>query len=154
MKSRLSFLTGKKLHVFIADDDPDDLEFFKQTLSEFAGNIKITIAKDGKELLDFLQVVKPDLIFLDINMPCMNGIDCLRAIRKQKELNDLPVIMYSTSIDKSNIDLTYSLGANLYIHKPSNLAQIKERLNQTLSFSLSELVPQRKKESYVLNIAD
>lgn len=152
MKKFSSFITSKKLHVFIADDDPEDIEFFRSALREASAEIKITTARDGMELIDFLDVVIPDMIFLDINMPCMNGIDCLTHIRSRAKLDKVPVIIYSTSADKKHIDATYELGANLYIRKPSRYTEIKDRLNKTLSLSLSDLLPQPSKEKYVLDL--
>ena len=68
------YISDKSLHVFIADDDIDDVSFFKSALADIAKHIKITVAKNGDELMEFLQITTPDLIFLDINMPCKNGL--------------------------------------------------------------------------------
>jgi CheY-like chemotaxis protein len=153
MKKNTSFITDKKLHVFFGDDDQEDIEFFKRAISETSDDIRITIAKDGLQLLEFLQVVVPDIIFLDLNMPRMNGIDCLKEIRNQEIYKDVPVIIYSTTAEKAHIDLTYALGANMYIQKPENFTKIKDRLAKTLALSLDDLVPQPPKSKYVVNLA-
>src|SRR5690606_10195300 len=105
---------GKKLHIFFGDDDREDVEFFTQAIEEVSPGIKITIARDGAELLEFLQLVIPDIIFLDLNMPVMNGVECLQRIRSNKKCNDVPVIIYSTSANPDQIEKTYELGANMY----------------------------------------
>ena len=63
MKTTAAFNTNKRLHIFIADDDEDDIAFFESALREISSNIKITKAKNGEELLEFVQIVIPDMIF-------------------------------------------------------------------------------------------
>jgi CheY-like chemotaxis protein len=152
MKKAASFITNKRLHVFIADDDPEDLEFFEMALKEISERVKITTAKNGRELLDFIQIVIPDIIFLDINMPCMNGIDCLAELRQVRHLEHVPIIMYSTATKAEHIDKSYSLGANLYIKKPVYFAAIKEELSRVLSLSLGELMPQPARDKYFIQL--
>ena len=86
MLQKPSFLSNKRMHIFIADDDPDDILFLKEAFKEISKNIKITSAKNGQELLKFVQLVIPNLIVLDINMPCMDGLDCLEELRRSKRL--------------------------------------------------------------------
>lgn len=148
------FSAIKKLHVFIADDDPEDIDFFKLAMQEITENVKISVAKDGVELLGFLKVVIPDIIFLDINMPCMNGLDCLAAIREQQELDKVPVIIYSTAASKEEIYKSYILGANRYIKKPVYFEAIKKQLAQTLALSLMDISQQVNMESYVLDLSE
>src|SRR6186997_3477458 len=107
MGTKKSLTNNIKLHVFIADDDPEDIDFFKLAMHEIAEDVKLTVAKNGLELLDFLKVVIPDIIFLDINMPAMNGLDCLAQIRKQPSLDMVPVIIYSTAASKADIYKSY-----------------------------------------------
>lgn len=147
-------VTNKKLHVFIADDDPEDIELFKLALHEIAENVKVSVAKDGVELLDFLKVVIPDIIFLDINMPCMNGLDCLAAIRSQRDLQDVPVIIYSTAAGKEDIYKSYILGANRYIKKPVYFESIKKQLAQTLALNLQDLSQKTDMENYVVVLSE
>jgi CheY-like chemotaxis protein len=76
---------------------------------------------DGSQLIDHLLNVQdlgtPDVIFLDINMPVMDGKDCLREIRRQEKFSMIPVIILSTSIRPKDIEETYRDGANRYISK-------------------------------------
>lgn len=154
MSNKPFFRDSIKLHVFIADDDPEDIDFFKLALQEIAEDVKLTIAKNGLEMLDFLKVVIPDIIFLDINMPMMNGMDCLAEIRKQKSLDPVPVIIYSTGASKADIYKSYILGANRYIKKPVYFDAIKKQLAQTLALNLKDLSHISAMENYVVNLAD
>ena len=152
MAKRITLNNKKKLHVFIADDDPEDIDFFMLAMQEIAEDVKVTVAKNGLELLDFLKVVIPDIIFLDINMPAMNGLDCLAEIRTLKILDQVPVIIYSTGASKADIYKSYILGANRYIKKPAYFDAIKKQLAQTLALNLRDLSQQSAMENYVVNL--
>lgn len=66
----------------------------------------------------------PDYIFLDLNMPKMNGKQCLKEIKKQAHLKHIPVIMYTTSLNQRDIAETKEIGASTYIIKPSNISEL------------------------------
>jgi CheY-like chemotaxis protein len=146
------YITNKRLHVFLADDDPEDVEHFQTALKEISSTIKITIAKDGRELLEFVRIVTPDMIFLDMNMPCMNGIDCLSELRRMEHLQHVPIIIYSTGTKAEQIDQSYALGANRYIKKPVHFASIKEELSKIVALNLSDLVPQPPRDKYLIEV--
>jgi CheY-like chemotaxis protein len=154
MKEKKSLNKNNKLHVFIADDDPEDIDFFRLALHEIAEDVKLTVAKNGLELLDFLKVVLPDIIFLDINMPAMNGLDCLAEIRRHKDLDKVPVIIYSTSATQADIYKSYILGANRYIKKPAYFDSIKKQLAQTLALNLRDLSQHSAMENYLVDLAE
>lgn len=144
-------IAHKKIHIFFSDDDPEDVEFFKQALLEISPSVKITVARDGLELLEFLQFVIPDMIFLDLNMPRMNGMDCLRAIRSKGEYRDIPIIIYSTSSEARQIDEAYKSGATRFIQKPMKYEEIKEKIARTIGPEISELLEANTKEDFVIN---
>lgn len=69
-------------HIMIADDDADDVELLKIAVKQCDGKVKVSAAKDGRMLLDLLgRGYEPDLIILDLNIPCMNRYECLHVIR-------------------------------------------------------------------------
>lgn len=117
--------TSAPFKILYADDDADDRELFGEALDKAELNAELTTIKDGDELMKYLSEVDgqhPDIIFLDINMPCKNGKECLKEIRSKKELEQVPVIMFSTSAYKADIEETFANGANLYVSKPSHFA--------------------------------
>jgi CheY-like chemotaxis protein len=117
--------------VLYADDDPEDIEFFCDALREVDPEIHCISAKDGKEALQILQhdlIILPDYIFLDINMPVMDGKTCLTEIMKDKRLKHIPVIMYSTTTDAAEIKKYYTLGAYDFLIKPHQYAKLHEAL--------------------------
>lgn len=117
-------------HIMLADDDRDDIELFEFAVKECSVNIKVSTAEDGQMLIELLEKESvPDVIVLDLNMPGMSGYDCLRAIRKNKKYNDVPVIIFSTSSTEKDIDYCFSNGANYYIVKPSDFNDFRHLIN-------------------------
>ncbi|MEP6676229.1 MAG: response regulator [Ferruginibacter sp.] len=120
----------------IADDDPDDRELFIEALKEIDGSSICITASDGQDALRQLQdtlTIFPDFIFLDLNMPLLNGAECLAEIKKNKELGHIPVIIYSTSAEKRDIDYTSTLGAAYFLQKPNRFEDLRTALADILS---------------------
>jgi CheY-like chemotaxis protein len=106
------------MKILYADDDSDDREFFAKILVEIDPHIQLLEASDGIETLNILATdVIPDYIFLDINMPRLNGDETLAAIRKDPKLNDTKVVMYSTTIRIESIPGYEELQAS-FLKKP------------------------------------
>ena len=120
------------LHVILADDDMDDSFIFNAAVEQSTEPIKLTVAEDGQKLLKFLESdSNPDIIFLDINMPFHNGIECLANIRANKKFDKVPVVMYSTTSNKLNIEACYNGGANLFVVKPNTFEEV-DRMVKTI----------------------
>src|SRR5436305_4303065 len=97
----------KGRYIVFADDDADDLELITGFFKQYNQSINVLEFKNGKEVLKFLDdfvsnTSKPLLIVLDINMPRLNGKETLAAIRKHPEYNNIPVLVYTTSSNKSD----------------------------------------------------
>lgn len=116
----------KKTTVFLIDDDVDDREIFALALAEIDDSISCVTAANGVEALFRLKEssVKPDCIFLDLNMPRMNGKQCLKEIKTHADLIDIPVVIYSTSSEPRDIEETKSLGAAAFITKPPRIQEL------------------------------
>ena len=138
--------------ILLADDDPDDRDLFEEAASSVAPDIKITVAQDGVELMDYLrnQKYRPDLIFLDLNMPRKNGKECLIEISNDKDLKSIPVIIFSTSLNPLDIDDTFNQGAFHFFRKPNSFEELKNILHNALHASI-ENATSRMKEKFVLN---
>lgn len=122
---------------FIVDDDIDDQDLFIEAVNEVDKSIQCISATDCEEALDLLKnrkIGKPDMIFLDLNMPRLNGKQCLAELKKESHLRDIPVIIYSTSSEKRDIEETTRLGAAHFLTKPNKF----EELCKALSFVLSK----------------
>lgn len=109
--------------ILCIDDDPDDLEIFREAVRSINPQIACLLARDADSALKFLfdAVVLPEYIFLDINMPGMNGIQLLRHLRTFKEFTDIPVIMYSTSVNHTDYNESIRYGATGFIQKANTL---------------------------------
>ena len=120
--------------VLLADDDEDDCFLFKEALDELPLNTSLLIVNNGLQLMSFLEKANelPDVLFLDMNMPCMNGLECLKQIRIQDLYKELIVIIYTTSYDKDLAKTLKNLGADFYIRKPSEFSTLKIIINKTL----------------------
>ncbi|RYZ28843.1 MAG: response regulator [Chitinophagaceae bacterium] len=118
---------------FLADDDEDDRMLFEEALAEVDKKIRCITVKNGREALDVLQnemVLLPDYIFLDLNMPMLNGLQCLAELKKIELLQHIPVIIYSTSSDKDSMEESKRLGAIDFFVKPSNFTGLKNYLQK------------------------
>lgn len=117
---------SKYTRIFIADDDEDDLNFFQDAVKETCPTVELTMAEDGQELLEKLEKAPlPDVILLDLNMPYINGKECLKVLRQNPEYNKVPILIYSTSNAKSDIEYCLQNGANYYIVKPNSYHAVK-----------------------------
>jgi len=115
----------------LVDDDADDALLFKETLESLDSGLNFQYAQNGLEALDLLQKKEqplPDAIFLDLNMPRMNGIEFLTEIRKMKEFEGIPVIIYTTSLRSTDIEETIQKGAVCFIAKPTSTKELKKLL--------------------------
>jgi CheY-like chemotaxis protein len=134
----------KNSSIFLADDDEDDCILFKDALREVGYGIELIISYDGEELMNTLdQKVPPEprLIFLDLNMPRKNGIECLREIRNTDKLKSIPVVILSTSSQEDSIHNAYKYGAHHYITKPGTYTLLKRTLQKVLAIDWSEKRP-------------
>jgi CheY-like chemotaxis protein len=121
---------------FIADDDPDDVDFFIEAVNKVDGSIQCYSAGDGEEALQKLKKTLqelPDLIFLDLNMPRINGKQCLIEIKRTEKLSDIPVIIYTTSSLQKDEEETKKLGASYFLTKPSNFKDLCKELDDILA---------------------
>lgn len=111
--------TSKPFVILLVEDEKADACLIKWALKENQMQADLHHVQDGYEALKFLRRIdtrfkempRPDLILLDLNMPRMNGLECLAAIKQDKSLSDIPVVMLSTSYaERDKID-TFNLGA-------------------------------------------
>ncbi|MES1216157.1 MAG: response regulator [Bacteroidota bacterium] len=118
----------KQLTFFLADDDADDVMLFQQLLHDIDPNVNFIAAKDGQEAVSILKKCNPlpDLILLDLNMPKMDGKECLAFIKGHPETALIPVVIYTTSSQSKDIEETLMSGALCYITKPSGVKELQE----------------------------
>lgn len=115
------------------DDDPEDLDIFYKAVKTVNPLAKCLLARDAKEALNLLRdAIIPDYIFLDINMPMMNGKTVLTELRQNKKLEAVPVIMYSTSINPNETEEYSALGADQFLSKHNDFRGLCNALESLL----------------------
>ena len=144
-----TLLTKKSVTILLADDDEGSRTIFLEAMNDIAPHVNVRIAINGRKLMSNLLMSDeplPDIIFLDLNMPLKNGWECLREIRNNERLKDIPVIIYSTSANREHIDQTYEGGANFYLIKPDSFNDLKLIAKNILTFDwVKPIWPEREK---------
>lgn len=139
-----------KYTIFYADDDLDDLEFFREIVENLDANVDLVTQQNGQEVLHALNNPPPNphLLFLDINMPGMTGFDVLKKVRESENHKDLPIVMFSTSSDISTIRKSRELGASFYVPKSGIFEQLKKSIEHALNINWNSFVPNEKNFVY------
>ena len=109
--------------ILYVDDDKDDYDVFSEVVQEINPSAVIHYVHDSEKIDEALKAIQPEIIFLDFNMPKVNGIECLKRIRTYKELDKIPVILYSVYFDK--IEDAFRNGANYFILKQWSVSNAK-----------------------------
>lgn len=143
------------LNIILADDDEDDRMLFLEALDEISIQTKLLLFKHGQELLDYLfqsHIDLPNLIFLDLNMPIKNGMQCLCEIRSNPKLKDLRIAIYSTSSSDKDIRDTFLNGADIYINKPSSFTKLREVVEKVLNLNWQNHASNLNKDTFIFRI--
>ncbi len=126
-----------EIRILLADDDIDDCDLFATALVMLEEKYSFTTVHDGNQLIQYLKTCMvtslPDIIFLDLNMPCKNGYECLVEIKSNDKWKNIPVIIFSTSFDQQTINQAYKVGARHYIGKPSSFEKLKKVIQSAVS---------------------
>ena len=131
--------------IIFAEDDEDDQFYFREAFHEINKEIQVSFVSNGNELMQLLKNFLPDLIFLDLEMPYKNGLECLVELRNNPVLNKVPVVVLSSTMRPANIQTSYEMGANLFLHKSSRYAEYSDCLKQVMSmdWDYPELIRER-----------
>lgn len=123
--------------VLLIDDDVEDCYLFSLLIKEIDPQLQLTTCHQCEDALGQLETAVPDLVFLDIHFPRMNGYDCIKLIRDHKAFKHLPLIMYSSAMRTNQVSCAYGLGANLFLVKPDDPKEMKESLKKILDMDWS-----------------
>jgi CheY-like chemotaxis protein len=141
---------GETQHVLIAEDDEDDLTLFREALKELSLDVVVSHAENGDVLLKILGKALPDVLFLDICMPCKDGKTCLREIRSNPAFDQLPIIIYSSVDDLSTIEHCFREGTNFYMVKPSKYITLVNMLRRIFQVNWKKVRLYPKLDQFVL----
>ncbi|MFN8300533.1 MAG: response regulator [Chitinophagales bacterium] len=138
--------------VLLIEDDELDIISVQRSLKKLDAAYSLHIAYNGKEALNLLQQkepVSPDVILLDLNMPKMNGLEFLRALRKDEHLKHLKVFIMTTSADSVDRAATEQLGVSGYIIKPLNYkdnTKKSDSMEAFVQFHLRKILSESEEE--------
>lgn len=138
--------------VLLADDDADDAEIFQETLEEVDPSARLHRVESGAAILQYLKDnMKPDIIFMDLNMPLMNGWQCLVKLKTTKGLEDIPVIIYTTSSNPRDYEIAQALNAHGLITKPTDHKVLKKVLQIIIPNLNTVQLKEAIKEAYAIS---
>lgn len=147
-------MNDKTLNILLADDDESDRLLFKEAFDELRAQTRVNTVNDGMELLKLLSQTDeenlPHILFLDINMPKKNGLECLLEIRADKKYKDVSIAIYSTSSSEKDMQETFLNGANVYIHKPNSFQKLKKILEKAIMYTHVYQEPPFNKDNFLL----
>lgn len=113
------------MKILLVDDDPDESVIFRDAVEQMDVDCEISQVYYCHELYETLAKTSFDLIILDVNLPLVSGIECLKKLRADHSYDDLPVVMYSNVINQLNIDLSFQNKADYFFIKPNSIEEIK-----------------------------
>ena len=127
-------------NILLIDDDTDDHLFFTDALKEIDTGIQCVIENNARDALERLKKLSilPDILFLDLNMPFLNGYEFLRHLKSEPHLREIPVIIFSTSTDRKDAELAHQLGADFFLSKPNEFGELCIQLANILNFDFRE----------------
>ncbi len=138
-------------NVLMAEDDNEDFEIFAEAVRELSLQILLTRAENGEVLMKILHERLPDMLFLDILMPCKNGKDCLLEIRENRKFDDLPIIVYSGLRDFETVEFCFRKGTNMFVYKPHSFSELIDIVQKIFAINWSKVKYYPRRADFVLN---
>jgi PleD family two-component response regulator len=140
--------------VILVDDDQDDCLLFEDAMHDIGMVSKLEVANHGEELFQILSSpykYSPDIIFLDLNMPKMNGYECISKLRNSVELSKIPIVVFTTINQVEMIDWAYFNGADLFVLKPNSYVRLKETIRYVVNIDFHEESFRDNKQHFIYN---
>jgi CheY-like chemotaxis protein len=146
-------MIDEKLHIILAEDDIDDRLFFKSAFKDLKLEYDLTICEDGLQLMDYLATREkaPHIIFLDLNMPGKNGLECLKELRRNHIYRDTSIAIYTSLASSQNHEEAFIRGANIFIKKPKELSELKKILLEVIYINWQYVSDGLNKENFMIN---
>lgn len=137
--------------ILLAEDDKDDVTIFEIALKELKFPYMMRHAENGDILFVLLKERIPYILFLDIQMPCKDGIACITEIRKNRDYDKLPVIMYTSNLSKKITEEAFRNGANLYLVKTNTLNELTQKLGKIFGIDWNNYLHYPPQDQFVLS---
>ena len=137
-------IKGDPIEILLIEDNPGDIEFTRIAFKEYKFNNKLNVVRDGESALDYLhqkgkyqKAVKPDIIILDLTLPGIDGFEVLTTIKKDEKLENIPVVILTSSDREEDIEKAYENYASCFVSKPLNFEQFVKIIKSMNDFWLS-----------------
>ena len=142
------------MHVLLVEDSPGDVRLTQEAFRDANKSIRLHVATDGVEAMAFLRregshvdVPRPDIILLDLNLPRMDGREVLAHIKADDSLKTIPIVILTTSDSEADIVESYQLHANCYLSKPVRFEEFESLVRSINDFWLTKVKLPRQKSS-------
>jgi DNA-binding response OmpR family regulator len=137
--------------ILLAEDDNDDVLIFELAMKEMDFPNAMRRAENGDVLFVLLKDKIPYILFLDINMPCKDGMACIVEIRKNRDYDNLPVIMYSSNLSNKIIEESFRSGANLYMTKTNTFNDLVTKLRKVFAIDWTDYLHYPPQAQFLLS---
>lgn len=141
----------KERDILLAEDDSEDVLIFETALKDAEIKYVLRHAEDGDALFLLLKDRIPYILFLDINMPCKDGVACIAEIRKNREYDHLPIVMYTSNLSTKLVDECFEKGANLYLAKAFTFATLTQNIKKVFAIEWEDYLHYPPKHAFVLS---
>jgi CheY-like chemotaxis protein len=136
-------------HVLIAEDDQDDFDLLSEAINCLPLKVIVSRAENGDILMRLVNENMPDILFLDLLLPCRDGMTCINEIRGDRRFDQLPIVVYTSLKDLDTIEFCFRSGSNLYVVKPQSYTDIHRIVDKV--FSINWTLPYKPaREEYVI----
>ncbi|MBA3665355.1 MAG: response regulator [Bacteroidetes bacterium] len=141
-------MDSKHLNIILAEDDADDRLFFETALKDFPYETSITFVNNGQHLMELLHDITelPHVLVVDFNMPRKNGFECLQEIKSNRDLKNIPVIIYSTSYQIQIVNLLFQNGAHFFIQKTGDFFAFKKAIQYAITYTQKNAAQPKRKD--------
>ena len=137
-------LLGRPVKILSVEDNPADVMMIQEMFREGNLRTELEFVKDGADALDYLfqrgsftSANAPDFILLDLNLPKVDGKEVLKEIKKHPTLREIPVIVFSSSSRREDVQSSYNLYANAFVTKPRDLQEFENAIRAIERFWIS-----------------
>lgn len=143
--------TNNEKDILLAEDDNDDVVLFEMAMKKLQIPYQLRVAGNGELLFVLLKERVPQMLFMDINMPCKDGVSCILELRKHREYDGLPVIMYTSNTSKKHIEDCFRGGANLYMIKTDTFGALTDKLKKIFAIDWANYMHYPPESQFVVN---
>lgn len=140
--------------IILTDDNLEDQVMFKNAIKAAKFKSSMKVLNNGVELMDYLAKENelPDVVFLDINMPLKNGLECLQEIRSDKRFKELVIVMFSNTTSQEKIENSFENGANVYLSKTHNKEILYNAIQKIITYTHLYKTPPFQIDNFIMKI--